>query len=78
MHIADAAGDRVLDRDHAEIGIAVLDGGEGILEARAGHDLGLRKDRIGRLMREGAEFALEGDALGREDHGRVTPVGRTV
>ena len=34
VDVGDAAGDRVLDRDHAEVGRAVLDRGEGVLEGR--------------------------------------------
>ena len=41
MDIGDAAGDRVLDRDHAEIGLAGGDRGERVLEGRAGHRLGV-------------------------------------
>ena len=36
VHIADAARDGILNGDHAQIGIAIDDGGEGILKARAG------------------------------------------
>ena len=37
MDVGDAAGDRILDRDHAELGLAGRDRREGILEGRAGH-----------------------------------------
>ena len=41
MDIGDAAGDRILDRDHAEIGLAGGDRRQRILEGRAGHRLGV-------------------------------------
>ena len=41
MDIGDAAGDRVLDRDHAEVGFARGDRGQRVLEGRAGQRLGV-------------------------------------
>ena len=34
VDVGDAAGDRVLDRDHAELGLARRDRREGVLEGR--------------------------------------------
>ena len=44
VDVGDAAGDRILDRDHAEIGLADADRREGVLEGRAGHGLVVRID----------------------------------
>jgi len=41
MNVGDAAGHRILDRDHAEVGLARGDRGQRILEGRAGHRLGV-------------------------------------
>ena len=41
MDVGDAAGDRVFDRDHAEVGFARRDRGERVLEGRAGQRLGV-------------------------------------
>ena len=41
MDVGDAAGDRILDRDHAEIGLARGDRGQRVLEGRAGQRLGV-------------------------------------
>jgi len=35
VDVGDATGDRIFDRDHAEVGGAVLERGEGVLEGRA-------------------------------------------
>ena len=70
MDVGDAAGDRVLDRDHAEIGLARGDRGKRVLEGRAGHrfrvGIGLGDGDVG----VGAGLALERDfqLLG---HGRL-------
>ena len=61
MDVRDAAGDRVLDRDHAEIGRAVLQGGEGVLEGRAGHWRQVRIIVDAGDMRIGPRLALVGD-----------------
>src|SRR5689334_7211169 len=42
MDIGNAAGDRILDRDHAKIGFARIYRGQRILESRAGQGFGLR------------------------------------
>ena len=63
MDVGDAAGDRILDRDHAEIGLAGAERGEGVLEGRAGHGsasgIGLADGEV----RIGAGLALEDDFL---------------
>ena len=41
VDVGDAAGHRILDRDHAEIGLARADRGERVLEGRAGQRLGV-------------------------------------
>ena len=61
VDVGDAAGDRILDRDHGEIGRALLDRGEAILEGRAGNRLGLGIDLAGRDLGIGAGLALEND-----------------
>ena len=39
VDVGDPAGDRVVDRDHRQLGVAVLDRGEDVLERRARHRL---------------------------------------
>ena len=41
MDIGNPAGDRILDRDHSEIGLARGDRGQRVLEGRAGQRLGV-------------------------------------
>ena len=69
MHVGDAAGERILDRDHAEPRAALVHGGKDILEsvARQAHHIGA--GFMGRDMRIRAGFALEGDGLFR--HGAI-------
>ena len=43
VNVGDPAGDRVLDRDHAEFGRAVAQRREGVLEGRAGQRLVIGK-----------------------------------
>ena len=69
VDVGDAAGDRVLDRDHAEFGRAVLQRREGVLEGRAGQGLEVGKIVGAGDMRIGAGFALIGDDLLR--HGSL-------
>ena len=59
--LADAAGERILDRDHGKIGRAILDRGEAILERRQRHGLGGRENLRTRDMRIGAGLALDDD-----------------
>ena len=73
MNVGHAACDRILDRDHAEVRIALGDRGEGILERRAGDGLGVGIGLMDRQVRIGARFALECDLM--LGHGRfVSPI----
>ena len=63
VDVGDAAGDRVLDRDHGEVGLAVLDRGEAVLEGRAGHRLVVGIDLAAGEVGIGAGLALEHDLL---------------
>ena len=63
VDIGDAAGDRILDRDHGEIGGAVVDRGEAILEGRAGNRPGLGIDLAAGDLGIGTGLALENDRL---------------
>ncbi len=75
MDVGDAAGDRILDRDHAEIDVAGAERGEAILEGRAGHRLVIRIGFAAGEMRIRPRFALENDLfLG---HGRCLRAIRT-
>ena len=65
VDVGDAAGDRILDRDHAEIRRAVLQRGERVLEGRAGQRLVVGKVLDAGDMRIGAGLALIGDRLRR-------------
>ncbi len=69
MDVGDPSRDRVLDRDHAEIGLAGRDRREGVLERRAGQGLGVRIDLADREVRIRPRLALECDFLGI-GHGR--------
>ena len=61
VDVGDAAGDRILDRNHAKIGRAVLDRREGVLECRARQRIHFGKAFDAGDMRIGARFALIGD-----------------
>jgi hypothetical protein len=61
MDVGDAAGDRVVDRDHAIARRAVRDRGERILEGAAGQELAIRKDLEGGLRGEGSGLTLIGN-----------------
>ena len=63
VDVGDAAGDRILDRDHAEIGSALLDRGESVLEGRARQRNHFGKAFDAGDMRIGAGFALIGDGF---------------
>ena len=63
MDVRDPARDRVLHRDHAEIRLAVFQGGEAVLERRAGDGLVVGKGIAAGHVRVGAVFALEDDLL---------------
>ena len=67
MDVGDPAGDRILDRDHAEIDLAAGQRREAILEGRAGHRLVIRIGFAAGEMRIRPRFALEDDLfLGHE------------
>src|SRR5262249_51174088 len=62
---------RVLDRDHAEFGLARCDRCETVLEGRAGHRLGVRIGLADGEVRVRTRLALKYDSAG---HGRsATP-----
>src|ERR1700730_7856163 len=64
MDVGDPAGDGILDRNHAEIGLARGDHGKRILEGRAGQRLGLGIGFGDGDMGIGAGLALERDLEG--------------
>jgi hypothetical protein len=67
VDIGHAAGERILDRDHAEIGVAGFERLEAVLEGGLRHNLhGLAEDLQAGDMRIGAGFALEDHALCQE------------
>ena len=59
MDVGDAAGDRIFDRDHAEVGFPRGDRGECVLEGRAGQRLGVGIGLGDGDMGIRARFALE-------------------
>ena len=61
MDVGDPAGDRILDRDHAEIGLARGDRGQRVLEGRARQRLGVGIGLDDGDMGIGARLALECD-----------------
>ena len=63
MDVGDAAGDRILDRDHAEIGFPRGDRGQRVLEGRAGQRLGVGIGLDDGDVGIGARLALERDFL---------------
>ena len=64
MNVGDASGDRILDRDHAEFGLAGRDRGQRVLEGGAGQRLGVGIGLDDGEMRIGAGLALECYFLG--------------
>src|SRR5690606_28530652 len=69
VDVGDTAGDRVLDRDHGEIGLAGLDGVEGVLEGRAGKRVEARVHVAAGRVGIRSRFALEGNLVGRHELG---------
>ena len=63
MDVGDAAGDRVLDRDHGERGRAIGDRREGVLEGRRGQRLPVGIDLRAGDVGVGAGLPLIGDGL---------------
>ena len=70
MDVGDAAGHRILDRDHAEVGLARGDRGQRVLEGRAGQRLGVGIGFGDGDMGIGPRLALECD-FHRFLHGRL-------
>ncbi len=68
MDVGHAPGDRVLDRDHRQIGFAAFERLEGVLESRAGQRLHLREHVAAGHVGIGAVITLEGDAIGQRGH----------
>ena len=64
MDVGDAAGDRVLDRDHGEARLARLHRLQRVLERRAGDRFEVGKRLAAGEVRVGARLALVDDALG--------------
>jgi peptidoglycan hydrolase-like protein with peptidoglycan-binding domain len=61
VDIGDPAGDRVLDRDHRQCRLAILDRGEGVFERAARQRRHLRTGAAAGEVRVGSRLALEGD-----------------
>ena len=61
VHVGDAAGDRVVDRDHGVARLALAHGGERVLERVAGQGVELGEGLAAGEVRVGAGHALEGD-----------------
>ncbi len=79
MDVGDAPGDRILDRDHAELRLALGDGAERVLEGVEGQRRPARIEILAGDMGIGAGFALVGDALnghGMRGLGEVQPKPR--
>src|SRR3954463_4422522 len=62
VNVGDPASDRVLDRNHGKLGLAVGNGRERVLESRAGQGLVVGPRFRAGDVRVGAPFTLEGDA----------------
>ncbi|MNL58242.1 hypothetical protein D3C87_1818640 [compost metagenome] len=71
VDVGHASGQRILDRDHRQIGIAVFERHEGILEGRAGQRFHRRKHVAAGHVGIGAEIALEGNLVGDGRHGLI-------
>ena len=63
VNVGDASGDRVLDRDHRQFGLALLDRREAVLEGRAGHRLVAGIDFAAGQVGIRSGFPLEHDLL---------------
>ena len=62
VDVGHPAGDRVVDRDHGQLGVATLDGSEHVLERGTGHRLPVGVVQLGHHVGVGARLALVGDA----------------
>ena len=76
VDVGDPAVGRVLDRQHGEVGGALLDGGDRRLEAVARQRVELRKRLAAGLVRIGARGALERNLAGRRAHSLIPDVER--
>ena len=65
MDVGDAAGDRVLDRQHGERGSALAHRGDHVLEGGARQRRQFRKDLAAGEIGIGTGRALKGDEAGR-------------
>jgi hypothetical protein len=61
MNVGDAPRHRIVDGDHREIGVALLDRGKSVLERARGHGFVVRIGFAARNMGVGARLALIGD-----------------
>ena len=61
VQVGDATGDRILDRDDGEFGLAGLDRAHGGVEGRAGQGRHVGKGRAAGHVGIGTGLALEGD-----------------
>src|ERR1700722_7039727 len=77
VDVGDAAGHRIVDRDHREGGAAGAHRGEGILKRRTRQRLVARIGLIASDMRIGARLALERDFLPLA-HDRLVSMARAV
>ena len=68
MDVGDPPGERVLDRDHAEIGLARGDRLEAILEGRLRNRLAIGKHFEAGDVRIGTGFALKDHTLASQSH----------
>ncbi len=64
VHVADAAGDGVLDRDHAQRRPTAFHRFKGVLKGGAGQRLIIWEEHPAGVVRVGPGLPLEGDARG--------------
>jgi hypothetical protein len=64
MDVGDPAVERVLDRDHTEIGAALANGGESVLERGGGNRFAMRERLARREMGIRPGLALKNDPAG--------------
>ena len=76
VDVGDAAGDRVLDRDHGELGLALVHRREGILEGRAGQRLPIGIDLRQAMWEFAPGSPWNDDGLG--GHGRSVASGAMI
>ena len=63
MDVGDAPGHGILDGNHGELGLAILNGGERVLEGGTGKRLHAGIGVAGGKVRIGARLALKGDSI---------------